>query len=344
MKDEQPDPLVGVETEREVTDLSAIAVLNKSEIDQQIATAKRFPRSMTKFRNEALQMATLNEEIAGECYYVLPRADKTIEGPSVRLAEIIASAWGNCRSGARVIGEEAEFIIAQGAFFDVERNVAVSFEVKRRIVDRNKRRYSADMIAVTANAACSIALRNAIFRGIPKAFWQDIYLKVKETAAGDQKTLAARRAIALDYLKKQGVVEGAIFKKLGVKGVEDIGLEELVVLRGLATAIKDGEISSTEAFAEEANVSSVKGADGLKARLDASQKQVDANGEPDLPLSESTVKSENAQGLADWLTEMNSVKLSKLSEWWQSVSQTANQSLSKADYQSLFAAVDKRLK
>ncbi|MFN8826683.1 MAG: hypothetical protein ACK501_17070, partial [Planctomycetota bacterium] len=45
----------------------------------------------------------------------------------------------------------------------------------RRITGKNGRRYSSDMIGVTGNAACSIALRNAVFRGIPRAFWIDIY-------------------------------------------------------------------------------------------------------------------------------------------------------------------------
>ena len=38
-----------------------VALLNKSEIDQQITTAHRFPRSIKAFRNEALQMVTLSE-------------------------------------------------------------------------------------------------------------------------------------------------------------------------------------------------------------------------------------------------------------------------------------------
>lgn len=54
---------------------------------------------------------------------------------------------------------------AQGVFHDLERNVAITYEVRRRIVDKNGRRYKPDMIGVTANAACSIALRNAILRG-----------------------------------------------------------------------------------------------------------------------------------------------------------------------------------
>jgi hypothetical protein len=75
-------------------DTGVLAVISKAEIDVQIATAHRFPRSVKAFRDEALAMVTLTEAIAEECIYALPRDGKTIEGPSARFAEVIASARG----------------------------------------------------------------------------------------------------------------------------------------------------------------------------------------------------------------------------------------------------------
>lgn len=82
---------------REVAGISVesgtVAVLNRSEIEQQVTTAHKFPRSIKRFRQEALQMVTLNESVAESCIYALPRGNKTIEGPSARFAEVVASAW-----------------------------------------------------------------------------------------------------------------------------------------------------------------------------------------------------------------------------------------------------------
>ena len=230
-------------------DNSTVALLNKSEIDQQITTAKKYPRKLSVFTRECEEMATLNERVAGECIYALPRDGKTIEGPSARLAEIVASAWGNCRAGARVVAEDAEFITAQGAFYDLERNVAIAYEVRRRITDKYGKRFKADMIAVTANAACSIALRNAVFKGIPKAFWLGSYEAARKAAVGDVKTIANKRADMLAYYQKMGVTEQMIFDLLNLNGIEDIGADELLALRGLATALKDGDTTIQEAFA-----------------------------------------------------------------------------------------------
>lgn len=239
-----------MEDEKEILepDMGALAVLSKAEIDTQIATAKQYPRAIKHFRQECLDMVTLTEEIAGECIYALPRGGKTIEGPSARFAEVIASAWGNCRAGARIIGEENDFVIAQGVFHDLERNVCITYEVKRRIVDKNGRRFQADMIGVTANAACSIALRNSVLKGIPKAFWSDMYKAARKTVAGDSQTLVNRRAEVLDLLQKVGATAEMVCEKLEVAGVADIGLESIVILRGLYTAIKEGDTTVEMAF------------------------------------------------------------------------------------------------
>lgn len=240
------------DTEREmpVIESNVLATISKAEIDQQISTARAYPRSIKQFRAEALSMVTLNERIAEECIYAIPRDGKTIEGPSARFAEIIVSAWGNCRAGARVVGEDDDFVTAQGAFHDLERNVHIAYDVRRRITNKRGQRFSPDMISVTANAACSIALRNAILKGIPKAFWTDMYEDARKVVMGDVKTIANRRADAVAHLQKFGVTPEQICETLGVKGLEDIGQEQLLTLRGIATAIKDGDTTPEQAFAQ----------------------------------------------------------------------------------------------
>lgn len=240
--------------EREVgtgLEVGTLAVLSRAEIDMQVATAHRFPRSITSFLGEAISMVSMDAEIAEECIYALPRDGKTIEGPSARFAEIIVSAWGNSRAGARVVDDQGEFVTAQGVFHDLQKNVAVTYEVKRRIVNREGRRFSADMIGVTANAACSIALRNAVLKGVPKAFWKQVYDKARATIMGDFETLPNRRAAAIKEFSKFGVTPEKIFAKLEVKGEDDITLEHIVVLRGMVTALRDGDSTPEEMFAEQ---------------------------------------------------------------------------------------------
>ena len=230
-----------MEQEIQVASSDTLATLNRSDIDQQIATAHQYPRSLKKFLDEARQLVTLSETVANECVYSLPRGNKTIEGPSARFAEIMIHSWGNCRAGARVIGEDANFVTAQGIFHDLEKNSAITYEVKRRITDKNGKRFQVDMIGVTSNAACSIALRNAALKGVPKALWSELYDEARRVIMGDIKTLANRRAEMLDYLIRFGVTPDIVFRVLGVAGDVDINLEHMVTLRGLCNSLKTGE-------------------------------------------------------------------------------------------------------
>lgn len=239
------------ETEVITAESGTLALLNKSEIDMQIATAHKYPRSVVKFRTNVFNMVTLSEQIAAECIYAVPRDGKMIEGPSARFAEVVASAWGNSRAGARVVNDQGEFVTAQGVFHDLEQNVAITYEVQRRITTKAGKRFGADMIAVTANAACSIALRNAILKGVPKAFWSEMYDGARKTAMGDTKTLPTRRAEALDALLRFGVSPEQVYARLGVSGKEDMGLEQLATLRFILTAIKEGDTTPEQAFAAD---------------------------------------------------------------------------------------------
>lgn len=232
-----------------VAEQSMVATLQKGEIDGQIATAKKYPRSVVRFRKEALEMVTLTEKVAESCIYALPRDGKTIEGPSARFAEVVASAWGNCRAGARVVSDQGDFVTAQGVFHDLERNVAITYEVQRRITNKSGKRFGADMIGVTANAACSIALRNSILKGVPKAFWDDLYEAARQVIRGDFKTLANRRADTLAKFQGYGMSKEEVCATLAVGGVEDIGLDELVLLRGMLTALREGDTTPDQLIA-----------------------------------------------------------------------------------------------
>ena len=228
-----------------------VELIAAAEVNQQIATAKKYPRSVTTFMREARALVTLNESIAQQCIYALPRDGKVVEGPSARFAEIMAHAWGNSRAGARVVHEGAEFLTAQGVMHDLERNVAITFEVQRRITGKGGKRYSADMIGVTANAACSIALRNAILKVVPKAFWQPLYDEARKVVAGDVKTLANKRAEAIQQFQVFGVSKEQICAKLGRAGVPDITVDDLIVLFGILTAIKEGDTTPEQAFGHD---------------------------------------------------------------------------------------------
>ena len=171
-------------------DVGIIADLNRSDLECQLDAAHRYPRSIKAFLREAMGTATLTKAVAEMCIYTVPRAGTRISGPSVRLAEIMASAYGNLHVGARPLDVGREDVTSQGVAWDLQKNLRVTIEAKRRITSSSGKRYGEDMINMTQNAATSIALRNAIFRVIPRAYTDMVYAHVRKVAVGDAKTLS----------------------------------------------------------------------------------------------------------------------------------------------------------
>lgn len=229
---------------------SLVGQLVKAEIDTQIATAHQYPRSVAKVVKNVLSLVTISADSAAECGYALPRGGKPILGPSIRLAEIVAGQWGNCRVGARVVHVDRfeKYLEAEGVFHDLETNTATTARVRRRIVDSRGNLYNDDMIVVTGNAACAIAKRNAILAGVPKAVWNEAYETALRTVKGDVKTLPERRAAAFKAFHAFGVTPDMIFDALDVGGEEDIGLDQIATLGAMHKAIKDGEQQVEEYF------------------------------------------------------------------------------------------------
>lgn len=238
----------------EVMQAETLQSMDRAEIDMQIATAKRFPRDIQQCLNNIRALSMIDEETMESCFYHLERKDKDgqikeIEGMSVRMAEIFVSCWGNLRVATRIIGNDGRKITAQGICFDVQNNVAVSSETSRRITNKSGKTYSDDMQIVTGNAASAIAFRNAVFKVIPAAVTKSVTNEIKQRLLEMTSTkISQKRRNAVEWFTKRGVTEDELRKYLGTDNLETMSAEEIVELRGVATAIREGSSSIDEVF------------------------------------------------------------------------------------------------
>ena len=260
----------------EVKQAEMLQAISRAEVDMQIATAKQYPRDLNAVLNKIATYATMDKETAEDCFYVLRRKDATgqdtvIEGLSVRMAEIIAGAWGNLRVQTRIIGNDGRMITAQAVCHDLETNFAVSKEVKRSIVTKKGTTYSQDMQVVTGNAAASIAFRNAVLTVIPKAVTKRIISEVKLVALGHSIDLETSRQNIIGYFGKLGVSQQQLFDYLGISELEEIDKQRVFELRATANAIKEGTTTVQETFVRPA-AEAKKQAAGEKAAKTAHDK------------------------------------------------------------------------
>lgn len=267
----------------------SLAQITRAETDCQITTAKRYPRDFSQVKKKMLSLATLDEETAATCFYKLNRQGKSIEGPSVRMAEIAISCFQNIRAGARIINNDGKTITAQGFCHDLENNVMIAVEVKRRITNKDGVTYSEDMQVVTGNAACAIAFRNAAYKVVPMALIKPVYEAAKQCAVGDIKTLADRRTAALKYFASLGVNEKTVLAHLGKTGVDGIDLGDVETMIGLATAIKDGTTTVDEAFSDKPIVKAV--IEDVKPKLPTRPKQTAKEDTKEEPVKKQEVQA-----------------------------------------------------
>lgn len=283
--------IIETESTIEVQAPNASYAVIKATIDSQIATARAFPRRVKHAVNEVKTLATLTLDVAKSCVYALPRGGKSIEGPSARLAEILASCWGNLSVQGRVVEETEKYIVVTGECLDLERNNRRQVEVRRNIVDKYGKKYNADMVAMTANAAISIATRNAIFQVIPRALWEDSYQEVRKVIKGQLKPIEQERAEWLERWGKLGISQDDVLAALDVEYKEDITLDHVILMEGWKNAIDNGEtnlksvfpITATEAPSQKvqavtAKISEVKSA--TKTKVEAKPQDLKWEREP----------------------------------------------------------------
>lgn len=227
---------------------TALESMVRGEVDIQVKTAHMYPRNLKRSVDQAMALATMDEETATDCMYAISRGGKRIEGGSARLAEILTHAWGNMRTGSRIVDVGQRTVTAQAVAHDLEANNLRTVECTRRITYKDGRRYDDDMIVVTSNAAASIAARNAVLAVIPRSVWWPIYLAAKDVSLGKAEALADKRNNMVKFFEKMGIGIHRVVAAVQRTRLEDVTRDDLATLKGIASAVKSGETTLEDAF------------------------------------------------------------------------------------------------
>lgn len=242
---------------------NTIDTLERASIDMQIATAHKFPRSIAKFKENALALVTLDEETAASCIYRRPVGKKLneqsgkweesyAEGMSIRMAEIVASCYGNMRVGTRIIEQTERQVVVQGVAHDLESNFLSTAEVIEATVTSDKngkpKPYSERMRVVIVKAASAKARRDAIFQVVPRAVAKSLEVAVKELLFGNASSITKWRTRIAGWVKTLGIDEKRVWNALNVQGPEDLKQSEIETLVGIQNALKSGDTDLDTAF------------------------------------------------------------------------------------------------
>lgn len=226
---------------------SQAVALAGAVLDKRIATAKQWPRSVSRFKAEATALLQSDIETAMSAEYSKPVGGGSVRGPSVRLAELAALCWTNIEVVIQEPIVSDSSVTVQAIAWDMEKNITMPGVATTSILNRTGQRYPQHLIETTIAATASKARRNAILAVIPRAYVNDLLVAAKAVASKNQKPLEQVRAEMLEFFARSYRVDAAqVFEYLQVDGVDDITLAHVDELRAVVTAIKEGE--SVEAF------------------------------------------------------------------------------------------------
>ena len=105
-----PDGIMNTKSKREVMEVQAMVIM-----------AKQFPRNQIQAVDRILNACT-RPSLAEGAVYSYPRGGDNVEGPSIRLAEVIAQNWGNIDFGIRELSQTKSDSIVEAYAWDLETN------------------------------------------------------------------------------------------------------------------------------------------------------------------------------------------------------------------------------
>lgn len=231
--------LIKIEQERAMHEVQAAYVI-----------AKKFPRDQEKAYLDIIN-ACKRPLLAEQAMYAYPRGGTLVKGPSIRLAEALAQAWGNLDCGVREISQSNGVSVAEAYAIDLQTNTRITkaFHVKH-VRDTKKGRQTLtdarDIYELVANQGAR-RLRACILGIIPG----DVIEAAVDRCA---KTLESSDVPIGDQIKKMvvafdemGVKPEHIEKRLGHK--LDVTIpSEIVTLKSIYKSIKDGMATREQFF------------------------------------------------------------------------------------------------
>lgn len=243
----------------------AAAAQAEAEIKAAFTMALARPRAADDARTAILHECK-RPRFAAKASYLKPvdtRTGKTVEGPSIRFAEMALRLWQNIRSAATVIHDDEQKCIVRVTQTDLENNTSFAQDVTvTKTVERRTPRSGQKVISKRTNSEgqtvylvvasedevrnktnnyISRAIRNNGLRLIPEDIIDEAMELVAKTQAQDDAgdPDAANKALA-DAFADKGITVAALGKYLGHPLGQITGTERRD-LRAIWTTINDDE-------------------------------------------------------------------------------------------------------
>lgn len=210
------------------------------------------PRELSDVERRVLRAAIL---LGDDAFYGWGSGKNRIEGGSIHLAMAMINAYGNAAIVAETVQETAEAFIFNHTFIDLEQGVSIPRqwrESKRSIVEG--RMDEERKMQIRFGRGQSKNIRNTIFNAMPKYLINKAIIEAKKGIRNkiekfiSEKTLSAAQLYITSQLKRVGVTEDQILKKMDRIKIEGLTIDDIVMLSADQKSIESGNESASSLF------------------------------------------------------------------------------------------------
>ena len=242
---------------------TAIAAQAKAMVESRYIMAMRNPRNMDQVRQDLLKECRRPGFANNKSAYYIKPIGQGVEGLGIRFAEVALRCMKNVLVETTMIFEDSAKEVHRVSVTDLESNVTYPLDVRvSKTVERSKpmddgsfisvrnNSYGKPVYTVPANdddllnkrgALISKAMRTLALRIIPGDLQDEAEMIIKQIRMDEAaKDPDAERKRIADAFGELGVKASDLSKYLG-HGLDTCSPAELVNLRGIYGAIKDGE-------------------------------------------------------------------------------------------------------
>ena len=265
---------------------SMLSTREAQEVQAAVFMAKRFPRNENESLGRILRSCD-RVGLATKAVYSYPKGGTQVSGPSVRLAEAIAQAWGNLQSGVVELEQRDGESTCMAYCWDIETNTRECkiFTVKHQISTRNGMKVLTDPREIYELVANQGARRKraCILNIIPGDIVDEAMARCNKTLqSNNRRPLIDRLREMVDMFQTKYSVPLASIEKYFGYPLNVFTEQDGATLAGIYNALKDGAAKREDYFqlpkvAELEEPQQEEPAEPTKSRKKADAKQVSIN-------------------------------------------------------------------
>lgn len=213
-----------------------------AEVQAAVVMARRFPRDEIR-AVEKIRNACSRPTLAESAVYQYSRGGSDVSGPSIRLAEAIASSWGNLQFGVREVEQRNGESTCEAFAWDVESNTRVVKTFKVSHIRHTKRgdvllTDPRDIYEMVANQGAR-RVRACILGIIPGDVVEDAVRQCETTLNAKADTTPEGLKKVADAFAAYGVTVKQLEARIQRRW-DSITAAQVVGLRKIIVSLRDG--------------------------------------------------------------------------------------------------------